>query len=53
VRSRPSTPEYRENWERVFGKKKDPPDLTLRFKHALYGMVPVSPHDADDHPKAD
>ena len=63
IRSRPSTPEYREGWDRVFGR----PGVVERTIAAVeadrrrrYGPPPgtpsilaLNPNDAHEHPPAD
>ena len=63
IRSRPSTTEYREGWDRVFGD----PEWERRVREAFHapitldstlpakvsGFPPLNPNDAHEHPPAD
>ena len=60
IRSRIPTDQYREEWERIFGKKmpESNPELMEAIKagrqeyQRRHGRL-LNPHDADEHPSAD
>jgi hypothetical protein len=56
IRSRVPTDEYRENWERVFGKKPKHDanwDDCVEVGGVSIPLPRLNPHDADEHPSAD
>lgn len=53
IRSRVATEEYRREFDRVFPKKRprrSEPDGCVECQG---GLVPLNPHDAQEHPEAD
>ena len=53
IRSRPATDEYREGWDRVFGKDCPECGMERREGERHFCVFPLNPHDAEDHPEAD
>ena len=54
IRSRPATDEYRDGWDRVFGRQPHHEPTPEQVEHRSgWNPVALSPHDAEDHPEAD
>lgn len=44
IKTRPATPEYRDNWERIFGRKQELPNETIEAPgRPIHGMPVHSP----------